>query len=654
MSDKNGRLAIEDLRSGRNGADPPQTLSDTECAEALNVDWFNSPFGRRRGGVATVSLTNSPFTGTMSSLFRHVPTTLETSAELWGTDDAATPVIGRLAGGTAWATPTLKDAPTGNGWDFTYASLNGVLFMAYQSAVDRLHCWDPVLAKVRRTGLAAMGTPSVADTGGGTYAAVLRYYRVRLTEQRAGVTVRRSEPSASASFTPSGGGASARVTQGTVAGEDETHWEIEASTDNATFYRIGTVVIGTTTYDDSVVTTAYSNSPLSATIGTYTLQKSYKYIAVDQGRLLGFGAYTSTNPQSRIEWSAVVGSSDVSDVERVPIGNYKGLDENDSGFATGLVGPVNGSFFAFKYRQFWKGTPTGNVSTPYNWIPLDKTMGAVGPQAIKVGEDERGNATIYFMSFRGPWRYGLMGKEYIGKRVEDKTLGANSGTTLSLGASRVVSHFQWYADLRQMWMWVATGTSNDPDTVLMYTVGRAALFGSASHEPTVPGGFSIFTGGVATARCAVMFSNTIGATMSRDLKPYIGSTSAVNTIGKANTGTQDFGVNFQAYLDTKAYDPWGTAFYGTVAAVQLTAAAANGVSVQVTTTADFGVSATADQASLTPGGSETRVQPALGGAVALAQMQNVRFRVGDGGAVNAGWQLDSLDVTWTKGAPIAA
>src|SRR5439155_441354 len=162
-------------------------------------------------------LTASPFSGKISSLFRHVPTTDETLAELWGSDDAGTPNIGRLTAGTAWATPTLKDVATGNGWDFVYASFNGLLYIAYQTAVDRLHVWDPVLAKVRRTGiLVGAGIFTLANQGGGAYPAVIRYYRVRWIEQRAGITVRRSEASTSANITPSGAGLSVRVTAGAL------------------------------------------------------------------------------------------------------------------------------------------------------------------------------------------------------------------------------------------------------------------------------------------------------------------------------------------------------------------------------------------------------------------------------------------------------
>ncbi len=645
-----GRLTIHDLRRGRNNVSPPQSLGETQCVEALNVDWWQATFGRKRGGVLAVALTSSPFTGTISSMARHVPTTNEALAELWATDDAATPHIGRLTGGTVWATPTLTDVPTGNGWDVTYASLNGKLFIAYQSAVDRLHVWDPVSNAVRRTGLAVMAAPSVADQGGGAYPAVLRYYRTRATEQRGGITVRRSEPSASTSFTPSGVNGAARVTKGTLPSEVETHWEVEASTDNVTFYRIATVVVATGFYDDSALTTTYSSGPLSATTGTYTLQKSYKFIASDQGRILGFGAYTATNPQSRVEFSAVIGSSDIGDDERVPIGNYVGLDENDSGVATALHGPINGSFYAGKLWQLWKLTPTGSPALPYSQLCLSKIVGVTGPKAITVGEDEAGRPTLFWMSAFGPFRISTVGPEYIGKPVEDRILASNSGTILNFSTAHVPCHVTWARDKRQAWFWITVDANVDPTYVLVYTVGRTPPpFGDGEG---VDSGWSVFTGGVATARCSTLFSNTLGAAMSYDLKPYIGSTSAVNTVGKCDAGSQDFGANYQAYIDTKVYEPWGDNFSGTILGGQLVAEVSTGTTITVTTNVDFGLQSVSDTVSLTALGSETRVQPRIGGAVGIAECQVVSWRVGDSAAANNSWRIDELGMSWRRCAAV--
>lgn len=655
MPDTNTRLAIKDLRSGRNGVDPPQSMSDTHCAEALNVDWFNATFGRKRSGVALLTLTGSPFTGIFSSMFRHVPTTDETAAELWASDDAATPIIGRLAGGTVWGTPTLKDAPTGNGWDFAYASFNGLLYIAYQTAVDRLHCWDPVLNIVRRTGLAAGAVPTVADQGAGAYAAVLRYYRIRFTEQRTSITVRRSEASLIVSFTPSGANGAARVTRSAAPSEGETHWEVEASTDGVTFYRISTVALATTTYDDSAATTTYASNPLSATTGTYTLQKSYRFLAVDSGRVLGFGSYVSTDPQNRVEFSAVLGSSDISDGERVPIGNYQGLDENDSGPATTIIGPVNGSFFPGKYRQFWKMTPTGNPNSPYSLTKISPVIGPINHAGTVIGEDETGNPAVYFQTFRGPYRWGLRGLEYIGKVMEDRIIGANGGVSINLAATKVVAHTRWYPDKRQVLFWWATAANNDPIEGGIFSVGRTPpYYGGYGTEPGDPSRWSRFDGRMGMARCSALFSNTVGASMSRDLKPYIGSTIAAAFPGKTDTGTLDLSVAYQAYIDTKVYNPWGDGFSGTVMAAQIIASAQSGVPLTLTTKGDFSAQSVSDTVSLTAAGSETRVQPRVGGKIALGNLQTVQFRLGDSAAIDNTWQVDSLAITFRKEGPVSA
>src|SRR5262252_18023 len=53
------RLIIGDLRRGRNGTDPPFSLQDQECVEALNVDYYNATLARKRGGADALSLTFS-------------------------------------------------------------------------------------------------------------------------------------------------------------------------------------------------------------------------------------------------------------------------------------------------------------------------------------------------------------------------------------------------------------------------------------------------------------------------------------------------------------------------------------------------------------------------------------------------------------------
>ena len=142
MADRKSRLVISDLRGGRNGFDPPWALRPTECAEAVNVEWYKARCGRPRGGTATIGMTFSaggPFTGVIGFLGRYVPGTDEGAAELWAIDSAATPVVGRMAGAATFSAPTLKDALTGLATDVSAATVNGKYFLAYVSGQARLH-----------------------------------------------------------------------------------------------------------------------------------------------------------------------------------------------------------------------------------------------------------------------------------------------------------------------------------------------------------------------------------------------------------------------------------------------------------------------------------------------------------------------------------
>lgn len=642
MADRKDRHSIANVTEGRDGFNPAWAIKDTQLADAVNVDFYKARFANKRSGMLSPTTTGTTRTGTTSSLARHVPATNEGDAELWAVDDSTPPIIERLAGGTVWSAPTLKDAATGNGWDFTFASINGKQLIAYKTAVNRTHFWDPVSNSVRRGGVAAMAVPTVANTGGGAYANVLRYYRTRATVQVGGITIRRSEPSPYATFTPSGAGTAARVTQGAVPGEGETHWEVEASTDSFTFYRIATVVIGTTTYDDSAATTTYNTNPLSDLTGKYTLQKSYKFVAADQNRVLGFGSWTTTDKQNRIEISAVIGSADTGDEERVDtsaVNSYIDLDENDSGVATGLCGPVLGAYFAFKDRQVWQLTPTGSVDQPYRQEAIHKSIGAIAHYAIVRAEDATGNAALYWMSHRGPYRWSINGLEYIGQGVEDYVRGDNA--TINLAATKVVARTVYHADKRQVWFWWATASSTDPNVCFFYDVQT----GGWSRVPT--------TDALANVRCVAMFANTLGAAMSRDLKPYVGQTGGTVRIWKADTGTDDNGTPFKAYVDTKAVEPGGPGFHGEVDDSILLAKAAAGVTITDTVIADFGIQTVTGTALLTATGSETRVSVPLTGS-ALSGISFMQHRIGDASAVANAWTLDRIVTPITKHEAMSA
>lgn len=644
---KTTRLVIADLTGGRNGVDPAWAIKDNETADSVNTDLYRTRFANKRSGGANLSLTFSaggPFTGTIATLIRHVPASNQALAELWAMQNGG--LLARLAGAATWTQPTLKDALSGGiASDLIGASINGHLMLAYSTAVARHHVWDG--STVRRTGLAQAGGTAVADTGIGTYAAILRYYRMRWTVQVAGITVRRGEAIATATpFTPSATGTAARVTQATPPNEGETHWEVEVSLDNATFYRLATVVVGTTTYDDSAATSSYNTNPLSAVTGTYTVQKPYKYIAVDQNRQLGFGSWTSTDKQSRVEFSAVIGSLDVGDEERVDTTTnyYVDLDESDSGNATGLAGPVLGSYFAFKLREIAQLTPTGQTSQPYSVKFVSKSIGCISHKSIILGEDEVGNPCLYWMSLRGPYRWGVQGLQYIGRGVEDLLLGPTSAIVTTTITNNETAHGVFHQDKRQVWWWVVSDATGFSDIVIVYDVVHNAwtrFVGENDSTALVPL--------MQRQVCSVMFSDVIGTAMSVKLKPYGGykDFATAPTITKWDTGTADVSpsgqASIKAYVTTKAYEPGGPGFYGQVSDGILVAAAAAGITITDTVTPEFGAgTAKTGTASLTASGSETRVVRRLEDAT-LGGFGFYQHTLGDSVATTTTWTMDRLD-----------
>lgn len=637
-------IVISDLRGGRNGTDPPLTLPDNQCVEAENVDWKDAAVARKRGGATALSMTGGTTLGDIaSSLIRHVPGNTETAAELWTVDGDLSPVK-RLAGGATWADVTVDDALNTLPQDMVGVSFNGKLFLAYSSAVDRLHCYDPSLAvpRVRRVGLnPGTNQPGVANTGAGAYAATQRFYRARFLQLSGGTIVRWSEPTPPIAFTPSGAGAAVRVTMPALPGEGETHWQVEVSLDNATFYRLIGQVVGTTTYDDSAATTTYSANPLSDPLGTYSLPTRVKYLMTDGNRLL-MAENFSTGFHSRVWFTAVLGSTDQGDDERIPSTTtqkfFVDLNENDGGAITGMGGPLNGSPYIFKQREVWKMTPTGSVTTPYVVRKLRDDIGCVAHKSIVVGQDALGRAALYFMSHRGPYRITADGViEYLGRDNED------IWRTVNLGAATVLAHSVYYPDLHQWWLWISTGSSDTPDVKMMFD----AQLGFPDQNGQIRGGWAKHTGSSAAARCSCLFSNTVGATMSRDLKPYIGR-SAINTIWKCDTAdVDDAGTDFQAKVTTRPLMTTPDLLRKSgIGESTIVAKAATSMSVSVTIARDFGKETRTHTVSIAPAASETRVVKKAEGSE-MGEADVIQMTIGDSAANEQVWTVDALIVPVT-------
>jgi hypothetical protein len=349
------------------------------------------------------------------------------------------------------------------------------------------------------------------------------------------------------------------------------------------------------------------------------------------------GSYTAADKQSRIEISAVIGSSDVSDEERIDTTTnyYIDLDEADSGVPTGLAGPIDGNFFAFKEKQIWQLVPTGNVSQPYRADAISKTVGAMNQASICRGEDRDGRPALYFVSSRGPYRWGANGLEYLGYGVEDYITGPRG--TLQLGDYAVSARVVYYQAKRQILFFWASSSLTQPDTY-RYDVTHDAW----SRDPHIQ------TGLYPCITAAVLFSNTLGASMSLDLKPYYGGADfGANQaqLVKGDTGTKDQGADFAPSVTTKAYEVGGPATQGYVSDAQLLSVAATGVTIRCTVTPDFGLATgKSDTALLTSSAaSETRVLNRMED-LTLSGFQFYQWTLDEAASQTTAWNHDRLVV----------
>ena len=451
---------------GMNRADPPTRVPEAMAVDAAGVLLEGDSLGRRRPSLATIAQAGTPPGNGVYGLVRYQPNEKFSGGLL----AAMTAGGGNLHvfDGATWTSVTMTDTPSGMAADVPHAAThNGKLFVAYNSAVNRLHVYDPAFssATVRRVGIAASAAATVANTGAGSYAATLRYYKIQWKLITGSNTIATSELSPSVSFTPSGAGTHARVTKPTTP-DSATHWIVFGSTDNVTFYNVsGNIAVGTTTYDDSATPANYANGAVAPTAGLSVPPPSCKYLLSDGNRLLMAGAWetsaatTETAPlNSRVWFTAVNGARDnTGEDESVPqtVDQKFWIDcgENDGDGILGLGGPIEGQVYAFKQRSIWRLTPTGDPTTPYRAERITDTMGATSQNAIAMGEDGIGRPAMYFMSLLGPKRITVEGLiEDLGADLRDTT-----SATWSVIPSAVV--LVWDQVRRVLW-WIAQSGSS--------------------------------------------------------------------------------------------------------------------------------------------------------------------------------------------------
>lgn len=600
---------------GRIGRKNPLEIPDGGLLDAVNVDTWQCGLARKRGPLVAVSLTSGPTT-TIWELFTHVPASSDAAAELWAIEAGAAPGtnnVKRLAAGT-WSAPAEETAADSDFTNFPLATaraLNGKLFL---TGANTVKVWDGSV--IRQVGISPVAAPTVTDTGAGTYAAVLRYYKVAFVQQVTGTTTRRAELSPAVSFTPSGGGTAARVARPTVPLGAPTHWEVYGSANGTTYYLLATVANATANYDDSAVPSAYSgNQP--PVVGENTCPTNWKAIAKDGNRLLGWGCYTAGEKQSRVWYTAVLGESYIGDEERVPSDHYKDVGESDGDFATAISDNINGAIYLFKRRHIYKMVPTGDALDPYVIRNVSNCVGARLQTSVIEGEDAQGMPCLYFRSDYRLYRLGLGGLEVISDNIIDLAPNALS-----------LQPLLYYPARKQVWVQDAANACT-----LIYQVDTGA--------------WTRFTGAFASATCAALYAVTLGST---EFIPYVAYIPVATPLlgyynGAATTGMTDPGsVAYGAYVDVAPRAPFGTMSHvetqdpmlvvqkGTCAALRVTA-----YSDFVTTSLYFDVTCVTSSAAI---------------EYALVQAENVRagggtvihYRIGEATGNTDGWAVNSIAV----------
>lgn len=654
-------MATQDIKpvsvigiQGRDGSTTSFLIGQTSCVEAFNIDWYKSGLGRKRGGSATLSLTTAgtAFSTGTAALGRFVPAFDQSASELWAIDFAFN--MHRLAGSAVWQSPTMVDAITAQAQEVTFVPFNGKLFITGKTAHNRMHCWDPATLTVRRTSLDLPGTPTIALAGGAV--TDTRKWRVAWTKQVSGVTTYRSNLGV-ATASQALAAQQATLTKPVAPGEGETHWELYGASTSSAFgdYRlVGTATIATAT----IVDNAALPSTVAPADGENTPLPSAKFAVADSSRMILAGAYEdSTNTENaaapsarRVWWTSAPGSG-TGDDERISItgtiNSYADLEEA----ITGLSQPLQvttaqssslerGSFYVFSYDSQWKFIATGDVTTPYLKFRVSGGSGCVHHKSLISAVDITGNPAIYWWSKDGPFRISVAGQEYLGQDLLDVLETINYDATIPC-------HTVYHRNLHQVWFYVATGSSLYPNIRLVFDT----LLGRVVEKLGVRMGWSVQSGEGTKAYCSTMFSDTVGASMGRRLKPYMGYTGA-NEIWKSDTAdVTDNGNKFQAFIDSKSYAPWGLGGRGGMnGEAMVIANAQQGVTVQLTIYTSEGAQSGVSTANLTDdsdAAAATQVFAFFENS-RMADSYSFRCRIGDAQVTDATWNLQGLIVPVTS------
>lgn len=642
-------LSITTLRGGMNNTDPAIALPEDQCVLAQNVEFVASMLGERRLGTTEIDLPSFlTDRDRITFLFRHLPTSDETAAELWalGVTGTATAKLGRKT--TAWSEITISDTPTLGGfaqYRWLAVPLHGKIHFFYKSNKDRPHVWDGT--SMRRSGMAApTAAPTAADTAGaGSYAGA-RYARTREVVLSGTTVLRRSEPSPVLTFTPSGTKDGATFTKPADMSESATHWEIELSTDGVAgnFYRMARIVVATTTHTDNVAfATGYATTgTLSEDIGDYTLLWSGRYVTADEDRLIIAGSYEDDALASRVGWTPVYNSSGVGNDERMESDTdpTKDLDTYKYGPITGLSEPMLGAIWVTKQHAIYKLTRSGKRAAAYDAALFSSAIGAIHGSLVS-GLDESGQPCLYAIDAeQGPFRIGVGGIKRCGEDLRA------TWNTLNVNADAVTATALYYPTKKQVIWCLPTGVSNTPNTAIVLHVDK-----SRHLEDGVRRGWSIWTGNRAKALTMCLYSSNIDANTARNftLVPFIGL-EGLGHVHRCDTGADDNGVAYAATITTKPYTITTPLTHFEIRAAALMGKAVTGAEVDVSCIRDFGLETTVEVAgvSFTASGSESDVTAQLDNFQG-AEMEVGQFQFADVASPSAQWQLNRFDAVGTTG-----
>ena len=562
MLDSNNGFQLESLRGGLDDTSPHMALAPDACITAENVEFVDSMLGERRRGCDAITLYAdfaSVNLDAVTWMYRHLPGNTETDAELWALAQSLTTgtnVLGRR-NTTAWATIAQTDAIDSTltrGHRMSAQTLHGKLFIAYKSAVDRMHVYDGT--SLRRTNLAEPAAPTAANTGAGSVAGY-RFYRVRYLTLSGTTILRKSEPSDPLGFSPSGTGLAVRVTKPAAINEGETHWEVEGSMDvlggvapePGDYYTINgsRQVVATTTFDDTTTNTslgaeAYAVYPneLSDDVGDYTVIPSGKFLAADEDRLLIAGSWENTAEASRVRWTPVYADPGVANDERLELGvdPYLDLDGFDGGEITGMSHAVSGYIFVFKRHHIYRLVRNNSRRHAYDAAPITKVRGAL-PGSLVEAVSQNGMPSVYFLDPDvGPTRISRDGLQWCGRDIQTIWQRVNID-------AKVPCHGVYYNKTKQVHYWIAVDGADYPNMKIVLHVNEMRDTEEGGRRGWVTVGKD---NRIATAHCSGLFADNTNTTVARSLNlvPFIGKEEWIvgantirNYIQICDTGSTD-------------------------------------------------------------------------------------------------------------------